>query len=108
MDQDSSTSTGSSDGENELSREQRFFFTNDFFDIRDHIGDGGFLISGIEELDLSSNDVVVKINKKDIRGLLEGDIRKLIYASHGAFNQIEFLKHPHFDRNALDPKVSRV
>ena len=108
MDQDSSTSTGSSDGENELSREQRFFFTNDFFDIRNHIGDNGLLISGIEELDLSANDVVVKINKKDIRGLLEGDIRKLINASHGAFNQIEFLKHPHFDRNTLDPNVSRV
>ena len=79
-----------------------------FFDIRNHIGDNGLLISGIEELDLSANDVVVKINKKDIRGLLEGDIRKLINASHGAFNQIEFLKHPHFHRNALDPKVSRV
>ena len=108
MDQDSSTSTESSDGENELSREQRFFFTNDFFDIRNHIGDNGLLISGIDELDLSANDVVVKINKKDIRGLLEGDIRKLINASHGAFNQIEFLKHPHFDRNTLDPNVSRV
>ena len=67
---DSSTSTGSSDDGNQLSREQRFFFTNDFFDIRDHIGDGGFLISGIEELDqffLVSMDITERIIIKNIK-----------------------------------------
>ena len=63
-DSSSSASTSSSNNGNPPSREQRFYFSNDHFDLKNHLGDRGILLSGIEQLNLSSDDVIVKVNKK--------------------------------------------
>ena len=63
-DSSSSASTSSSNNGNPPSREQRFYFSNDHFDLKNHLGDRGILLSGIEQLTLSSDDVIVKVNKK--------------------------------------------
>ena len=60
-DSSSSASTSSSNNGNPPSREQRFFFSNDHFDLKNHLGDRGILISGIEQLNLSSDDIYTLI-----------------------------------------------
>ena len=61
-----SSSSLSSDDHPPPSREKRFFFTNDHFTISDYVDDLGVLNPAIEELNLSlsSNDRIVKVNKK--------------------------------------------
>ena len=63
---DSSSLSSDHDSQPLPAREKRFFFTNDHFTISDYVDDLGVLNPAIKELNLSlsSNDRIVKVNKK--------------------------------------------
>lgn len=109
MAEDSSSTTSSSSNndrdEQPPPRERRFYFTNTHFVLGDYVGNNGTLVANIPELDVAAEDLIVKLNKKDTRGLSAEQIRKLISSKTGAFNSFEILRHP-FDRQVLNPRVS--